>query len=117
MTAYNFKKQFADKVASGEKRQTIRQKRKQGNAQPGKMLQLYTGQRTKNCRLLREAECIVVVPIEIYDDDLVKVGDYILSDRQIKSLAKDDGFDCAADFVDFFEKQYGLPFEGLLIKW
>ena len=51
MPALNFKKEFADKVASGEKRQTIRALRKDGkNPRPGQKLYLYTGMRTKYCR-------------------------------------------------------------------
>lgn len=51
----NFKQQFAEMVESGEKRQTIRRERK-GHRQIGKgdHLKLYTGLRTKQCRLLGE---------------------------------------------------------------
>ena len=44
MVAFNFSPEFADAVASGAKRQTIR---KTARAKKGDMLQLYTGQRTK----------------------------------------------------------------------
>jgi hypothetical protein len=52
MPAYNFQKQFAPLVQSGEKRQTIRTLGKRSHAQPGNKLQLYTGMRTKQCRKL-----------------------------------------------------------------
>lgn len=118
MPAYNFKPQFADKVESGQKRQTIRRERKRGNpAADESMLYLYTGMRTKGCRLLLEALCVSVLPILITRGDDIMVGDVTLDDDQIHDLAIADGFDCTADFVDFFEKQYGLPFEGLLIEW
>ena len=32
-------------------------------------------------------------------------------------IANDDGFNNLNDFYDFFESRYGLPFEGILIKW
>jgi hypothetical protein len=32
-------------------------------------------------------------------------------------FARADGFDSLSDMVDFFEKQYGLPFHGQLIEW
>ena len=66
MPALNFKKQFADKVERGEKRQTIRALRADGrNPQPGQTLFLYTGMRTKSCRKLGEAVCSSVEQIDI----------------------------------------------------
>lgn len=52
MPAYNFRKQFAPLVESGQKRQTIRTIGKRRHARAGEPLQLYTGQRTKACRKL-----------------------------------------------------------------
>jgi hypothetical protein len=54
MVEINFSEQFAERVKSGDKRQTIRRSKKCG---PGDTLQLYTGQRTKACRKLRDAVC------------------------------------------------------------
>ena len=51
MPALNFKKQFAEKVETGEKRQTVRAKRKRAFV-VGDKLYLYTGMRTKYCRKL-----------------------------------------------------------------
>jgi hypothetical protein len=36
---------------------------------------------------------------------------------QIERLAKADGFTGSYEFVDFFRRQYGLPFEGVVIHW
>ncbi len=55
MVALSFSPKFADAVASGLKKQTIRQS---ARAKAGQALQLYTGQRTKNCRKLADAICI-----------------------------------------------------------
>lgn len=55
MVAINFSPRFADAVAAGRKMQTIRQT---ARARPGQELQLYTGQRTKECRKIADAVCI-----------------------------------------------------------
>ncbi len=121
MPAINFKKEFADKVESGKKVQTIRALRKDGkNPKPGQPLYLYTGMRTKYCRKLGEGTCKSVEPITIdsYEIDLNCVN---LSSRETWDLVEADGFGVgylAEDaFFDFFRKTHGLPFWGLLIKW
>ena len=123
MVAYNFQKRFAPAVESGDKRQTIRALGKRRHAKPGEMLQLYTGQRTKHCRLLREDECREVLPVLMTPRKLessilvayVFVSDVRLSMSSICALSRADGFACVADFFDFFRDR--MPFEGVLIKW
>ncbi len=118
MPAINFKKQFAEKVKSGTKHQTIRALRKDGrNPRPGQTLYLYTGMRTKYCRKLGEAICKSVEQITIEENSSIVVGVDFLDAPQEIELAKDDGFDLLADFLDFFRKTHGLPFYGLLIKF
>lgn len=118
MPALNFKKEFAGKVASGSKCQTIRKLRKDGrNPKPGQTLYLYTGQRTAYCKKLGEATCKSVEQISIEENLDVYVGVNWLPLWEIKSLAKKDGFNNHSDFFQFFIKTHGLPFYGLLIKW
>ncbi len=118
MPALNFKKQFADDVESGKKRQTIRAFRKDGrDPKPGQTLYHYTGMRTKGCRKLRADECLDVRQVTIEEDQRVMVGVDALDWQAVKAFAKDDGFESAADFIDFFENAHGLPFYGLLIEW
>lgn len=62
MPAYNFQKQFAPLVESGQKRQTIRAIGKRRHARPGESLQLYTGQRTKACRKLISPDPVASMP-------------------------------------------------------
>ena len=64
MSALNFKKEFAEDVRTGRKRQTIRRERK-NPIRRGEMLFLYTGMRTKNCELLRKNFCHEVSKIII----------------------------------------------------
>ena len=68
MPAYNFQKQFAPLVESGQKRQTIRAIGKRRHARPGESLQLYTGQRTKACRKLisPDPECVSVQAVYMF---------------------------------------------------
>jgi hypothetical protein len=125
MPALNFKKQFAPKVESGEKRQSIRAKRRDGrNPRPGQMLYHYTGMRTKGCRKLREGQCLSVQEI-ILD---WRLGIYIdgiwLGEIERNEFAKADGFKgftAWQDMRDFFARVHGLSeteqFHGLLIKW
>lgn len=118
MPALNFKKQFAPKVEDGTKRQTIRAKRKDGrNPRPGQTLYLYTGMRTKSCRKLRVAvcahvgECIMDAHLGIYVD-----GNWLDYDQE-EDFAIADGFTSWPEMKEFFHKEHGLPFSGLVIKW
>lgn len=132
MPLLGFKKQFATMVELGLKvqttavpgtaeaiikRQTIRAKRKDGrNPHVGDTLYLYTGLRTKACRKLGEAVCVIVEEIVISKYGPIVAGNYLSVD-DASDLAFEDGFKCYGDMLDFFEKEHGLPFWGLLIKW
>jgi hypothetical protein len=129
MVAYNFKKQFASKVESLEKRQTIRALGKRRHAQPGDDLQLYTGQRTKACKKLLDAICYEVIPIRMQKVDVhvdssyvcpigcirIDVDGQIIEPMEVHELAKTDGFESPEKFLAFFADR--LPFEGVIIKW
>ena len=125
MPAYNFQKQFAPLVESGQKCQTIRQTDK--GAKVGQTAYLYYGQRTKQCRKLGEGTITEVWPIKIW---LTYLGypvaeikypglqiPIIYTGYHIDNLAKDDGFQSGDEMVSWFAKQYGLPFNGFLHKW
>jgi hypothetical protein len=119
MPALNYKKEFADKVESGEKKQTIRALRKDGrNPKPGQTLYHYTGMRTKYCRKLGEGICTSVEPICIETNSSIVIGVTALPrPADERRFARADGFETETDFYDFFRKTHGLPFWGLLIKW
>ncbi len=120
MPALNFQARFADAVETHEKRQTIRLVWKRP-IKPGVMLYLYTGMRTKHCRMLRTAACLSVRPVTIdvahyvFAHTMVagKYGGY----DHLNRFAKQDGFDSWKEMRDWFDKRYGLPFEGVLITW
>ena len=117
MVAYNFQKQFAEAVASGQKRQTIRALRKDGrHAKQGDRLQLYTGMRTKACRKLRDAVCHDACPILIEHDKIWTFEPQELH-LDLAAWAKRDGFESWGAMRAFFEQTHGLPFNGVLISW
>lgn len=116
MPAYNFKAQFAVLVESGEKRQTVRRKRKRPT-RTGDTLFLYTGLRTAKARLLRKDRCAMVKSIYISRGITVIGGEMLLSQAEYEAFARADGFATHQDFLMFFQEAYGLPFEGEVITW
>ena len=116
MVAYNFKKQFAEKVRDGSKCQTVRGQRDR-HANPGEAVQLYTGMRTKQCdKLIPDSICTSVSKVVI-NNNLVMIDGWILWGSNLEKFAIADGFANYADFLAFFKEVHRLPFEGVLIKW
>ncbi len=115
MPAINFSPQFADAVAKGIKRQTIRALRKRP-IRIGDYLALYTGQRTARCRRLLDTCCKRVAPIVIEEFNVILDGKK-LWEHEMRELARQDGFEIWDEFVAWFEDHYGLPFEGVVIYW
>lgn len=123
MVAFNFQSQFADDVQYGIKRQTIR---RTARCKPGDKLQLYTGQRTPQCRKLAEGVCIRVRPIRIDYDKMeldgraVPTGDARRGEFEDcdNDFARKDGFPGFVEMAEWFHDRYGaLPFEGFVIEW
>ena len=122
MVAYSFQKQFAPRILDGTKRQTVRARGKRRHAQPGEALQLYTGMRTRHCRLIARATCWRVQPIAIrfldgaFDRSMIIIdGAPVLRE----AFAKADGFDSWAELRAFWAKHHaGVDeFEGYCISW
>ena len=119
LVAYNFQERFAEDIAKGNKTQTIRSDRKNGHVQPGQKLQLYTGQRTPDCRKLTDEDptCLFLVNIRVESDRFFENRFCYDTLRDLDELAKLDGFGNYAEMTAWFDKQHGLPFKGWLIKW
>lgn len=129
IVAINFKPEFVFAIDGGSKRRTIRRVRKTGNPEPGKPLQLFTGMRTLSCEKIRDVTCTRVTPVQISHVGIKLDGRWLWAgdapayqcgpdpDHYDGDFARADGFDTFSAMVDFFEKQYGLPFEGQLIEW
>ncbi len=115
MPALNFKKEFSRAVELGIKKQTIRQVRKHP-IKIGDVLYLKTGMRTKQCKSLGIGICSIVLDIYITEKS-VFLNQKRLTFYEIRKLYLDDGFETTTDFIDFFKKQYKLPFKGVLIRW
>ena len=121
MPLFNFQKQFAPAVESGEKRQTIRARRK-NRPQVGQTAFLYTGTRTKACRKLGEHIIQGVHEIVIGSRGIIfspnDATEYTESDAgMLDYFAKEDGFENWKAMRDWFKETHGLPFEGDLIQW
>lgn len=113
---------FKDKILSGAKRQTIRSVRKNPIKEGDKLFLYWKQQSPKDCEELGEATCTSVKPITIYKDDCFvtlanKERENIDDPCDLNKFAIADGFDNWDDLVKYFEKNYGLPFEGVLIQW
>lgn len=115
MPALNFKCDFVGAILRGEKRQTIRQVRKHP-IKPGDKLYLYTGMRTAHCSKIADAVCESISPIEIRADGMSLDGADMLEWEQVQ-MAHADGFRDVELFRYFFERQYGLPFVGVVIRF
>lgn len=127
MPAYNFKKQFAPDVESGKKRMTIRKKGKRKPPVVGEKIKLYTGMRTKSCRLLAEPVCVDVAEIKIrtkFDEVLIRIGgdEYFClfdSHKALTHIAQRDGFETKEQFFNYFAEiadEHG-DFYGHMIEW
>lgn len=116
MTAINFT-MFPDKVANGEKTQTIRDDTK---IRPGDALQLYKGMRKKGCILLREAVCKAVVLVSLKEHAAFDHHRGLwLTGIGLEEFAQADGFPCYADMWVFFKGRANAlgEYRGKLIKW
>ncbi|MBN8668748.1 MAG: hypothetical protein J0M30_14720 [Chitinophagales bacterium] len=125
MPAYSFKERFIPLIKSGEKKQTIRKKRK-GQAKPGSTLYLYYGMRTKWCTKIKETVCKDVKEIRI-----TKRGDVYLNGERLSEVQKDilawcDGFraedskisiGCFEVMLRWWKQTHELPFTGDIIYW
>lgn len=116
MVAFNFSPEFADAVASGEKRQTIRRTRR---GKPGDRVQLYTGQRTAKCRKLREDDPVLETVDYVHIDPTgITLGDTRKHPSSTDEFARLDGFRDFSDMLAWFQKKYGeTHFVGYVHRW
>lgn len=125
MVAYSFQARFAAPILAGTKRQTIRTDRRR-HARPGEELQLYTGMRTRQCKLIGRAICRDVRRVALQFDadpacDGVEIDGRFYPGRQaeLDRFAVADGFADWADLRAFWRAQHSDVdrFEGVLILW
>ena len=119
MPAYNCQPRFVPMILDGSKHHTIRRKRKRPT-KPGDLLKLYTGMRTKECKLIMSEKCTSVVPVKIYPDTgSVVLDGKPLSETEVVIFASRDGFPDVYDFFEFFQRYTSVVREDELevIYW
>lgn len=116
MPALNFMQRLALMVESGVKRHTVRRTAKRP-IKPGDRLVLFTGMRTKHCRRLMDTECTKIQQIALCSNGLFILDGRALSDRDADKFCQADGLTSRRELWDFVERQYGLPFDGVVIHW
>ena len=123
MVALSFQKQFGPPILSGVKRHTLRNPRKR-DPRPGDTLQLYTGMRTKFCRLLGTATCLGIVELRLsFVEEIVEYASgatVYQGKEQLDTFAVSDGFASWAEMAAFWRKHHPetLGFwEGNKVFW
>lgn len=126
MVAYGFKARFAAPILAGTKRQTIRKPRvgRHRHARDGEKIQLYTGLRTKQVRLLGVAECLGTASVRLnFLRDRVNVDDgaswAFSAPERLDAFARNDGLADWADMKATFREIHGdlVEFFGVIIYW
>ncbi len=131
MVAYSFKARFADPILAGTKAQTDRADRCR-HARPGEQLQLYTGMRTKHCRLIARVKCLDVMPVRLtfhraFGPIRSALDRILLGCDAMKAFAQADGFGEETGFgllkmAKFWFETHGkgveeIDFRGVVIRW
>lgn len=122
MVAYSFQARFAPPIIAKLKRHTLRNPRKR-HAEPAETIQLYTGMRTKSCKLVGTAVCMAVLPLRLDFDE--RRAEFLASGHTVTTPADTDAFAVADGFQDwqdmerFWAKQHPdvRQWEGLMIQW
>ena len=118
MVAYNFQSEFGPRILDRIKCSTIRRNGKRRHAVKGDEVQLYTGQRTKACRLLGRSTCLYSRPIEIHRSCVYVDGSRFVTPQFFAHLAGREGFADFAEMQAWFDQRYGLPFvDATQIRW
>ena len=115
-----FKPQFAGLIERGEKLQTVRPTPKR-MPKPGDKISLRAWSdkpyRSKQ-KLLAEGTISRVVPITITAEAvLIRPTPQLTVHVPRGPFAVADGFSCWEEMRQWFERQHGLPFNGVLISW
>lgn len=121
MPALNFMKQFVARVEDGSKGHSIRRKRKRA-WKVGDRLALYTGMRTRACRLLfrtvvTKVQDILIAVVPDAEWAVIKIDDVLLMPDEMEAFAQADGFADHAAMMAFWQKTHTLPFHGDIIHW
>ena len=114
-----FKEQFIVKIFNGTKIHTIRED-KHNRWKAGNKIHFATGVRTKQYKEFMRGKCISVQEFKIVPPkDNNSLRTYLIDGKELQpisdivKLSKNDGFDKASEFVNWF----GDNFTGKIIHW
>ena len=124
MAVIMFSPAFAELVRTGKKRRTIRQR----EIKVGTPLSLrkWSGgvayQEGSTQVSILETKCSQSSVVQIYRTEktrtiVSKVWMVTLNGGERREFAESDGFKSVGEFVKWFERLYGLPFQGWLTEW
>ena len=118
MVAYSFKARFAPPILDGTKPGTIRADRKR-HARPGEIMQLYTGMRTRSCKLIMRAPCTKVWPVRILLERRPEIIDGPEKVENLDAFAVSDGFADFDDMARFWHDNHPevTRFSGVHLFW
>jgi hypothetical protein len=122
MVAYSFRPRFVAPILAGTKRQTIRADRKR-HARPGEEMQLYTGMRTKHCKLIARMTCDRVEPITLnfchHGSIAVLKEGRLHPVLHLDAFARSDGFGGWDEMREFWREAHGdiSEWTGVLLTW
>lgn len=111
-----FEPELAPRVASGEKKHTIR---KRGTCAVGEMLSLRKWSARPYWSKQEEIKrvcCWRVRKLEVTATEM-RINGTVLTQDEMAVFAQSDGFDSADEMIGFLQCAYGLPFAGETIEW
>ena len=122
MAMLHFQPRFAEAIRTFQKCQTIRKRRKRPIRECDPLiLAMWTGKPYRSkVEILHKTFCTRIENIVIglgAAGDEIKIEGMRLGTLERAALARDDGFGCASEMIDWFKTVHGLPFSGVVIRW
>lgn len=123
MVAYNVPEALARAVVFGLKCSVLKPHGNLAHAAVGDMLHIDTGdlppdwsKSTGYCRLM-EVPCCLSVPVRIEADRFLRDGVIDVDGHRMELVSQAEGFETYAAMRAHFERSFGLPWEGQLLRW
>lgn len=122
MVSFSFQPDFVEPIEGGQKIQTVRQTLR---CKVGDRMHLYTGLRTKQCKLIAVKQCVMVARVLI-EPRGVSIGNAVRDNYEMLTLdaAHSDLFAMADGFLNYramyqwFLNQYNrTEFSGFVHRW
>ena len=119
MPGVSFKPRFQVPIVVGDKRHTIRNRKRP--FRPGDGLFLWIQQRTPNRRWLGyttvRATQEVWIDVGVGRRLLIDVDGQRLDNSEADRLARADGFHDIGEMYDFWQENNEMPFKGQIVHW